>query len=177
MDPFPSQNGRSNYYFCRLDAFSHLRSWGSFSIVFLMLQNRAQTIGASTIFKKCDSPGGLVHTFARLLPFAFYALWVRSGTLALEVLQKKKLMTPLVRECHFFVKVCKSPARTSKNRMLLPLVFYAPLIFGSSRCLFKIIFWRPRGALLKIYVLPVAVLTQFTFFRPNRALAAVWRTF
>ena len=115
MDPFPSQNGRSNHYFCRLDAFSHLRSWGSLWTIFHALQNRAQTIGGSHFFKKCDSPGGLVHTFSRVLPLGFYALWVRSGTLALEVLQKKKLMTPLMRECHFLAKVCKSPARTSKK--------------------------------------------------------------
>ena len=47
-----------------------------------------------------------MHTFSRVLPLGFYALWVRSGTLALEVLQKKKLMTPLVRECHFWDRHC-----------------------------------------------------------------------
>ena len=129
MDPFPSQNGRSNHYFCRLDAFSHLRSWGLLWIIFHALQNRAQTIGGSHFFKKCDSPGGLVHTFSRVLPLGFYALWYFFGALALEVLQKKKLTTPLMRECHFLAKVCKTPVGTSKKRMLLPLEFYALLIF------------------------------------------------
>ena len=91
MDPFPSPNGRSNHYFCRLDAFSHLRSWGSLWTIFHGLQNRAQTIGGSHFFKKCDSPGGLVHTFSRVLPLGFYALWYFFGALALEVLQKKKV--------------------------------------------------------------------------------------
>ena len=91
MDRFASQNGRSNHYFCRLDAFSDLRSWSPFWIVFHVLQNRAQTIGGSHFFKKCDSPGGLVRTFSRVLPLGFYALWYFFDALVQEVLQKKKV--------------------------------------------------------------------------------------
>ena len=32
-----------------------------------------------------------MHTFARVLPLGFYALWYFFGALALEVLQKKKV--------------------------------------------------------------------------------------
>ena len=126
---------------------------------FHALQNRAQTIGGSHISKKCDSPGGLVHTFSRVLPLGFYALWYFFGALALEVLQKKKLTTPLMRECHFLAKVCKTPVGTSKKRMLLPLEFYALLIFWCFFlfCVLKFMFPRVR------FGLPAAILTQNAF--------------
>ena len=65
-----------------------------------------------------------------------------------------------MRECHFLAKVCKTPVGTSKKRMLLPLEFYALLIFWCfffSFCVLKFMFPRVR------FGLPAAILTQNAF--------------
>ena len=64
-----------------------------------------------------------------------------------------------MRECHFLAKVRQPPVGSSKKAMLLPLVFYALLIFWCffSFCVLKFMFPRVR------FELPAAILTQNAF--------------
>ena len=61
----------------------------------------APALGGSQNFDFCDSRCRPMHTFSRERAFEPQHFGTCNRTLAAEVLQKKKMSTPLMRESHF----------------------------------------------------------------------------